>query len=365
MIRYLFAIFKLQFIFWFVCAALFLSAGCHSTKVISYSGVVYPSPPDPPRIQYLRSFSNSVDVTGKRKGIKKAVLGEEKLMPIGKPYGIATYKGKIYICDASTSGIEIIDMARNSFTNFNPSGRGQFRLPLNCFIDDEGMLYVTDGKRNEVVIFDSKLNFVKSIGRTDSIDDFRPMDVFVSDNKIWVTNSKDQRIHVYQKNDYRLLYSFPDTTSQKQRIIFNPINICVRNHKVYVTDFGDFKIKVFSEEGKLLNSIGEYGKALGQFVRPKGIAVDKENNLFVVDAGFENVQMFNEQGKLLMFFGGSYKGPGDMWLPAKVYIDYENMDYFKQFVSPEFQLDYLIFVSNQYGPDKISVYGAVKKNNTK
>ena len=60
-----------------------------------------------------------------------------------------------------------------------------------------------------------------------------------------------------------------------------------------------------------------------------------------------------------MFFGGPYKGPGDMWLPAKVIVDYDNLDYFRQYVDPKFNLKYLIIVSNQYGPDKISVYGAV------
>ena len=104
----------------------------------------------------------------------------------------------------------------------------------------------------------------------------------------------------------------------------------------------------------------DFGKGIGQFVRPKGISVDKDDNLYVVDAGFENVQIFNSNNKLLMFFGGPYNGPGDMWLPAKVHVDYENMQYFKKWVSPEYELSYLIYVANQYGPDKISVYGAVK-----
>lgn len=92
----------------------------------------------------------------------------------------------------------------------------------------------------------------------------------------------------------------------------------------------------------------------------KGIAVDKENNLYVVDAGFENVQIFNNKGQLLMFFGGSYKGPGDMWLPAKVIIDYDNLNYFQKYVHESFDLKYLIFVTNQYGPSKINIYGFVE-----
>jgi len=48
-----------------------------------------------------------------------------------------------------------------------------------------------------------------------------------------------------------------------------------------------------------------------------------------------------------------------MWLPAKVTVDYEHLKYFQKYVDPGFHLKYLIFVTNQYGPDKINIYGAV------
>ena len=99
---------------------------------------------------------------------------------------------------------------------------------------------------------------------------------------------------------------------------------------------------------------------MGRFVRPKGIAVDNELNLHVVDAGFENVQIFNKDSKLLMFYGGNYKTKGDMWLPAKVTIDYDNLRFFKKYVHENFKLKYLIFVTNQFGPDKINVYGFIE-----
>jgi hypothetical protein len=134
----------------------------------------------------------------------------------------------------------------------------------------------------------------------------------------------------------------------------------VTNEAVYVTDFGDFKVKIYNHKGEFLSAVGGFGSAFGQLVRPKGIAVDREDNLFVVDAGFENVQIFNKDGQLLMFFGGSTNSPGGMSLPAKVIIDYEHLSYFEKYVDPAFHLKYLVFVTNQYGSDKISVYGAVE-----
>ena len=132
------------------------------------------------------------------------------------------------------------------------------------------------------------------------------------------------------------------------------------NDKLYVSDFGDFKIKKYTLEGEYLGSVGGFGRGFGQFVRPKGIAVDRDSNLYVVDAGFDNTQIFNDDGELLMFFGGSSNRPGSMGLPAGVAVTYELLDHFKPMVYKDFELIHLIFVTNQYGPSKVNVYGYVK-----
>lgn len=348
-------------IFYLKVAAFFLLiAGCNRHLVVDKQLVIYPSAPDTARIQYLTSFSNSLDISGKRSALKKTVLGDDPGIPVGKPYGLATSKGKIFICDASIRGLDIIDLTKKTFIPFVPEGNGQLKLPINCFVDKDGKIYITDAERKEIVVFDEKLRYVGAFGKTDTINNFKPMDICIDGEKIWVTNPVSNKVHVYQKENYKLLKTFPDSTAEEDVKLYNPINICCSDGKIFVTDFGDFKIKIFTEDGKYIRSIGEFGKALGQFVRPKGIAVDRDQNLYVVDAAFENIQIFNREGKLLMFFGGSYKGHGDMWLPAKVHIDYDNLQFYSKWVSKEYSLKYLIFVTNQYGPDKISVYGAVK-----
>ncbi len=321
--------------------------------------VVFPGPPDTARIQYLTSISNSVDITGKRSGFIEWILGADEGRPIVKPYGLRIHKGKLYICDSMLGGLVIIDLEKKSFNYFQPGGLGQLKKPLNCFVAPNGYLYVADAARQEIVIFDQQLKFVKSIGRPMIT---RPTDVVLYKDNIWVCDIKKQQVHIFSNKDFKYIRSFPDvgTNPEADNFLNQPTNISIKNDKIYVSDFGAFKIKVFSLRGEYLSSIGSYGRGTGQFVRPKGIALDKESRLYVVDAGFENVQMFDSQGKLLLFFGGSYEGHGNMWLPAKVIVDYDNLKYFQQYVHPTFKLKHLIFVTNQYGPDKISVYGFVE-----
>jgi DNA-binding beta-propeller fold protein YncE len=334
-----------------------------STNINSNNNlVIYPPPPDTTRIQFLTKISNSIDITGSRKAFSKFIFGDYPEITIGKPYGIHVSKNKIYICDTYIHGLVIIDMIRNTFEQFIPGGKGELKTPLNCYVDKKGNLYIADSERKQIVIFDDKFNFLGSFG---DAENFKPVDVFVNDNKIWVSNLAKNEIKVYSiEAPFKFLYSV--SKSEKENgYLYSPINIYVTDEKLYVSDFGDFKIKIFDHQGNFLDTIGSYGKMAGQFARPKGIAVDKEANLYVVDAGFENVQIFDKDKKLLLYFGGPYKGPGDMWLPAKVTIDYEHLGYFQQYVDPSFKLKYLIFVTNQYGPDKITIYGAVEPSNSK
>ncbi|MBK7215380.1 MAG: hypothetical protein IPH88_19290 [Bacteroidales bacterium] len=338
-----------------------------SRKVLTSPGatatIIFPPPPDTARIQYLTKISSSRDVTGNRSSFAKFILGEAEDIPINKPYGVSIHGGKIYICDTFIHGLVIIDMNSNTFSQFIPEGKGQLKLPVNCCVDSVGNLYIADSERKQVVIFDQQGNYLNSIGDPET---FKPVDVFVKHNKIWVTNLAAHQVFVYQTDEsHELLAMWPEVDKSVPGCLFSPTNIFVDDEKVYVTDFGDFKVKTYSLDGDYIESIGSYGQALGQFIRPKGIAVDKESNLFVVDAGFENTQIFNKEGKLLMFFGGNYKGPGDMWLPAKVTIDYDNLDYFQKFIDPEYRLKYVVMVTNQFGPDKLNIYGAVEPDSKK
>jgi len=341
--------------------AISLLASCSKTlyPVSGLSNVViYPSPPDTARIQFLTRISSSRDITGTHKSFSKFLFGEEENFIINKPYGVAVSDGKIFVCDTYVHGLEIIDLNKNKFEYFIPTGKGELKVPINCFIDKKGYLYVADSERKQVVVFDENRKYLSSFGEPEN---FKPIDVFVDDQKIWVTNLEGHQVQVYSNDSqYKLLKTFPEINENDPGSLLSPTNIYVLGNKVYVCDFGDFKIKIYSQEGEFIESVGTHGQGLGQLGRPKGIAVDRDSNLYVVDAGFENVQIFNKEGKLLMFFGGNYKGPGDMWLPAKITISYENLKHFQKYVDPDYNLKYLILVTNQFGPDKLNIYGAIE-----
>jgi DNA-binding beta-propeller fold protein YncE len=320
--------------------------------------VIFPPPPDTTRIQYLTHFSASPDLEGKTSGLRSFIFGEEVPRQMVKPYGVTAHGQKIYICDTGLGGLVILDLARASFDYFIPGGKGQLKLPINCCLDEQGRLFVADANRGQIVVFDRELNYLHAFGESGV---FRPTDVAVHQGKIWVANVQDHALYVYSSDDYSFIGTRPDYAAEEEGFIRQATNISIHEGVVYVSDFGDFSIKKYSLEGDFLGRIGGYGNGPGSFTRPKGIALDREANLYVVDAAFENIQIFRRDGRLLMPFGGSYEGAGAMWLPAAVEISYENLSFFDPYVDESYQLKYLIYVSNQYGPAKINVYGFVEE----
>jgi len=351
----------------FFCHILILSlivvAGISCTQDLSTSQgfddlVIYPSPPDTTRIQYLTSLSISTDIKGKQSAINKFIFGEEAPKPVIKPFGITTSGSKIYLCDTGIGGLVIINPSDKNFEYFVPSGKGKLQLPLNASIDENGFIFVADGNRRQIVVFNNELNYVSEFG--ESTETFKPTDVNVKGDKVFVVSVKDQKIFVYEKTTWKRLNSFPSVEEGDDGYLYQPTNIVVDGGFVYVSDIGDNKVKVFSTGGEYIRSVGGYGTYAGQFMRPKGVAVDNESNLYVVDAAFENAQIFNSKGNVLMSFGGPYRSHGDMWLPVDISVSYSGLEFYSRFVDSSFNLKYLIFVTNQYGPDKISVYGFVE-----
>lgn len=337
----------------------------HSCKVLKNDNmdngevVIFPAPPDTARIQFLTSINSSMDIVKKQSKFVTSIIGEKTPLHIVKPYGVNVRYGKIFVCDVTMKCIVVIDLENKTFNYFNPSGKGAIKTPINCYLDYNQNLYVADIGRKEILIYDNNLKYISSIkGEPEFL---RPIDVEISDNKIWICDMKRHKIQVYKNDSTRkLLFSFPDKEPRTEGYLYQPQNISVVNNEVYISDAGEFNVKVYSINGEYIRTIGSQGNNYGQFARPKGIAVDRESYLYAVDFAFQNVQIFNEKGEILMPFGGVSNKKGNMVAPVGIYIDYENTNYFKSFVDPDFDLQYLIFVANQFGVEKLNVYGRIK-----
>jgi len=346
---------RLRHFFWSAAAILLVSCATTGERV-AQEPVFYPPLPNPPRIQYLKSFSEARDAGEQPSAFAEFVVGKEagESEIIKKPYGAALYEGKIYVADSLGPGIAVFDLISKRFRKVETSGAGGLQQPINISIDRDGTKYVTDTRRNQVLAYDRFDKFVRAYGL---IDQFRPSDVAIAGERLFVADVKNHQIHVLDKRSGQTLNKFGKRGTADGDFL-HPTNLAVGpdNH-LYVTDTSNYRVQKFTLDGKFVRSYGGIGTALGRFARPKGIAVDRSGNIYVVDAAFDNVQIFDNEGRLLLFFGGRGDGPEAMDLPASVTIDYDNVALFQKYADPKFKLEYVILVANNYGPSKVNAYG--------
>ena len=316
-------------------------------------GPSFPPPPATPRIRFLTSFSSSRDVTGQRRGFARLVFGESKeTAGLDKPYGVAMYEGVVYACDTRRNVVAVFDARRRRFGLLGVGGPGKLRKPINITIDGAGRKYVADAQRGDVVVFDPTDTYERSFGAKELR---RPVDVAVGPREIYVVDAATSEVVVFDRNTHRELRRFGGPGADPGRFA-TPTNVALApDGNLYVTDTLNGRIQKVSPRGRPLATVGRLGDRPGEFARPKGIAVDVDGRLYAVDAAFENVQLFDDAGRLLMFFGGPGNDPGRLVLPADVSLDRTSVKYFRK-MAPDFDIEYLVVVSSQYGPHRVSLY---------
>ncbi len=294
-------------------------AGCAPPK--GPQDIVWPLPPDPPRIKYVMTIRSERDLFGR--SARDVLFGAERIRGFEKPYGIfVDDNGTIYVTDTILGIVFVFDRANKRRVILSGLGK-----PMGVTVDSFGRIFVTDAVLHRVMVFDQSGRFLTSIGSREELE--RPVGIAINEEagRIYVVDSKKHRVAVFDFKDGKLLFTFGERGMEEGQFNF-PSNIAIdREGRVWVVDTINGRVQSFDEEGNFIDTFGRLGDAPGTFGRPKGIAIDQEGHIYVVDGAFNNVQIFNDEGQVLLVFGGWGEGNGRMVLPAGIYIDKNDQIY--------------------------------------
>jgi DNA-binding beta-propeller fold protein YncE len=228
--------------------------------------VFYPPLPNSPRIQYLTTIASERDLAVRKDSFADFIVGEEKeAQRLTQPYGIAMYKGKLYVADTGAGGLAIFDLAQQRFSFMTGSGAGRIKRPINIRIDADGTRYVTDTGRDQVLVYDRDDRFVRAFGVEGQ---FRPVDLAIAGDRLYVADIAHHQIHVLDKSTGRPLFKFGKPGSGEGEL-FHPTNIALGpDGDIYVVETSNFRVQRFTPEGKPVRTYGSVGTTLGSFARP-------------------------------------------------------------------------------------------------
>ena len=336
-----------------IALLLFTSCAQHHEKL---PAVFYPPPPEIPRLQFLTAISTEDDLKGQRSDFDNFLLGPEiTFSQLGRPYAVTSTPGFLFVVDRHINKLVKIDLAAGNFALLGENWQGMLRSPAGITTDNTGNKYIADMTRKEIVVFDKEDNFTRTYGSRDILE--RPADVSVFQDRVYVCDIKQNKIFVFSRQTGQLTETIGET-GRSEGQFYKPSHIFLDSKgNLFVNDAFNYRVQKFSREGKFTQTFGFHGDLIGAMARSKGMAVDHDGNLYVADAAFEYVQIFDPVGRLLLFFGGPGTKRGNLYLPAGIHIDYDNIEYFKNFVDDRFEIQYLLYVCNMSGQNKINVYG--------
>jgi len=332
--------------------------GCATPKQETFQSVFFPPLPQTPKLQFLLSISDETDIGKKPGGLAEYLYGEMAAKKrLGRPIGITSVKGRIYVSDKQYNKILSVDLENKDLNFVKDEGAGTIDIPFGIWATEDGYKYVADIGRNQVLVYDNNDKYIKAYGDSDIFG--RPLDVAVYQNKVYVVDQKKSIIYVFDKDSGKVIQEIGGVVGKGDGEFYRPSYLTVDTEgNLYVGDSFNFRVQVFDPEGKFVKTFGKAGDTLGSFARPKGIAIDRDKHIYAVDTAFENVQIFDVNSTdLLLFFGGFETGPGSMHMPHGIHIDYENTEYFKKYADKNFKIEYLVYVGNTLGFRKLNVYG--------
>ena len=311
-----------------VFALMLAGCGTQPEKQEEAVDLVWPAPPEKPRIRYLTSYSGQSDFVD-RSSFKASLLGVEKGgVELQKPFGLTTTPDgkKMYVADTRLHALVVFDFEKKNVGIFSTDAMGALTTPLEVRVTSDNRVIVTDSAAGRVNVYTSEGETLLSLGDAEGLQRPTGLAIDEANNRIYVSDTPSHRILIYNM-DGQLVREMGERGNGPGELNY-PISLALDKHSnLYVVDSGNFRVQVFSPEGEWLRSMGRVGDTYGSLARPKGIAVDSEDHLYVLDAAFNNYQIFNDKGQLMLFVGALGRKPGMFWLPTGIHIDAQDKIY--------------------------------------
>ncbi|MFN7915652.1 MAG: 6-bladed beta-propeller [Vicinamibacterales bacterium] len=296
--------------------------------------LVWPLPPEQPRIKYLRTYQSANDFKAAKKPSRFAALllgpqdpgaGGDALL---KPYGVAASKsGKVYVADTAAKRAFVFDPDKKDVSFLGEDGAGRLAKPIGVAVDADGTVFVADATLKRVFGYDPDGRMRVAIGHEGELENPSGLALDRVNHRLYVADSGKHQVLVYSSLDGAAQQTLGARGTDDAQFNF-PTNLTVdRQGQLYVADTLNFRVQVFDPKGQFVRTFGTLGDGPGQMNRPKGVGVDSEGHVYVVDASFNNFQIFDDAGQLLLFVGSGGRNPGEFILPAGMSVDEQDRLY--------------------------------------
>ena len=157
------------------------------------------------------------------------------------------------------------------------TGKNEFSYLQQLTVDTNRDVYVVDRCNNRVVVMASELNYKQSIQHSTMTE---PNGVKLLEDKVFVLSRMDNPcLHVFSKAGNKIR-SFITCGMESNERVREGYYFCFdKQNNILISDSSDACIKVFSQEGILLNAVGNTKEDEETRIKPKGIIITPNNKI--------------------------------------------------------------------------------------
>ncbi|NHM29946.1 6-bladed beta-propeller [Neobacillus terrae] len=281
-------------------------------------------------IYFFHLQDNAIKVASTVKGGPPALgyfIQGDLSTPLEKPMDVSKIGQFLYVTDTNHKQIQVFDTSGTPIFKFGKQGTGQgeFQFPYGIDGDKKGNVYVADLYNGKISIFTSKGKFIKYFTDESTKADFlkSPGGLRIYKNSLYVTDIQSNRVMKYDLNSGKKLMDLTSATS-KDDILNAPNAVTIDSeNNIYVSDTGNQRLVIYDKSGKFLRIINGStdGKGDSKFVNPRGIGVKSDGTLLMVDNMTHFVYGFDKNGKQVFQFGGLGSDKEQFYLPNGLFVD--------------------------------------------
>ncbi len=292
--------------------------------------LVWPSAPDPARIEFKALITSPEDLEFKKGIFTKAwefFAGSSEEERFVKPFGLHVDENqRLYISDTGTRVVSVLDTKKNKKFIIEGTKKHKFLSPMDIDTDKNGNIYISDSVLGFVYVYNKKGKYLRKIGEGKKLH--RPVGIAI-DNElkvIYIVDTLASKIQVYS-----LLGKYIKTIGKEgiEDGAFNkPTYIALDDDgNLYICDSMNHRVQIIDKNGKFISKFGKIGDTLSSLANPRGITIDSNGNIFVTDTTFHVVKIFNKKGQLLLVLGHYGEKRGEFAIPEDITISSEGIIY--------------------------------------
>jgi hypothetical protein len=163
---------------------------------------------------------------------------------------------------------------------------GNFSNASSFTISSNGIIYITDINKNEILSFDTLGNKLKDIGGfgwQNGLFD-KPVDIFANPLSVYVADKNNHRIQQFDRF-LNFIASFSNRNQDNFEFSFGfPISVAISNQgDMFILDGENLRVLKFDLFGNFINNFAGVDAGKFKLKKPSAMAINSEGLLFIAD----------------------------------------------------------------------------------